>query len=427
MKLRLVVLAIMLLVALTGCPPFEMVSWSPNGRYLAFIGPDDSKLWIWDTSEDKAIAKKWEVDTDVVHCRFVTDDELIIFRKRGEDTYDLYMRNIKKETWKVLVHDTSIEKYDVSQDGRYLYYVKQIESEGEGKDSGTTIAEVPDGKQPKEGEPTKRYALVRKDLRKQRPEKVLFTCENDFSYLNVDASGRRILFCGEIEGNDGFHAYEKTTGKIRHLMPVEDPEYGMWPKWVDDHRIIYIRMTDEDSKGSSDEETFGTLVLRDFTNNCTKELCPYVFPFDPPSLNADRTKVVVTGAVKDLSKDEDAADDLSTWQVVSVDLETCERRVLTSEPFGACRAAYDREGNRVAYLSPFAENDNEVATVRILDLETNRTTVVWRDEEEHLLAKAAGLEQDGEFQEALDTYKELIKRFPDMRFADPAHYHVLML
>ena len=40
MRFRLYLLAAFLVIVLTGCPPFEILSWSPNGRYLAFVNPE---------------------------------------------------------------------------------------------------------------------------------------------------------------------------------------------------------------------------------------------------------------------------------------------------------------------------------------------------------------------------------------------------
>ena len=45
-----------LLLSLTGC--WERLSWSPNGRYLAFIGPDDGAIWLWDTRGGRGITAR---------------------------------------------------------------------------------------------------------------------------------------------------------------------------------------------------------------------------------------------------------------------------------------------------------------------------------------------------------------------------------
>ncbi len=422
MKTRMIAIALASTLLLTGCPWWETLSWSPNGRYLAFVGPDVGKLWIWDTMTDEAAPSGWD-DDRIVHCRFITDEDLVVFKllEGSDDNSALWKGRLGDEPLEGLTEETTPWSYDVSPDGKYLYYVRQLDRDsGSDKDGVSIFAALgKDSTDAEGGSPE--YALVQKHLRKRRDDKVLLELEEEPTFPKVAPSGSRISFFTENGENGGIHVLDLKTGKVTRVVTGFDRFTFYWPQWLDEDTMLSIRLSEKDAEG---EEFFGTLVRHDLENRVTTALCKKAFAYDPPSLDEERTKAVVTVFTGDIEKDEDG-ESLGVWQLALVNIASGETRMLNEEPLGAGMAVLDPSGKRVAYTSPL--EFGEATIIRILDLETNKTTTVWRNEAEQLLASGLDLEQDGESAKALRKYEEFLARFPDSPLTPHATYRTMLL
>ena len=199
---------------------------------------------------------------------------------------------------------------------------------------------------------------------------------------------------------------------------VSDEEYS-WPMWVARDTIIFLR------KVQGDDDQVARLMIGDVQKGTARELCEGVNIWDVPSVNAERTEAAVMAFVGGAEEDASTGDAYN-WQVVSVNLKTGEKRILTDEPLGAGLSAYNPKANKIAYMTP-PDFECDFATYRILDLDSGVTMMIHRGAEEQLLATALQLEEDGDFERAVAAYDRLVKQYPDSRFAEAAGLYAFVL
>ncbi|MBN2312019.1 MAG: hypothetical protein JXR94_23780, partial [Candidatus Hydrogenedentes bacterium] len=421
-NVRISLVAACLVVSLCGCPELPPIAWSPSGRYLAFLGGDDERLWIWDTEAEQATPCGLDIDEDVIQCRFLNDTDLLTFKKQGSDDSEAYWRDwTTGESWKVADRVDRWFYSAVSDDGKYLYVVREVDSaEAEGADAdaeedGLTIADALEGAEPPKKEPGTTYALIERRLKKRAEEKVLFTYGQEMACPGVDAARARILVSfAEVGDRGGILLFDLATGELQRIdVESERRTVYYWPTWVDEHTFVSIRGF-EDSHGDEASE----LVLHDLRDKSTKPLCSNAYPFVPPSLTPERDEAVVIAALPEYEENGLDADEEGAWQVAAVSLETGEKRFLTDEPFGVGAVACSPKARRIAYTTPIEAQPH--TTVHIMDMDTGRPSMIWRSEEERLLARAIDLEQDAKPQEAADACLELRARFPESPMAELA-------
>ena len=384
-------LPILLVGILQGGCLFDRISWSPDGRCVAFIGPNDRNLWLWDTQSKKA--EKIQ-NGEIACCRYLPNGQGILYGlapqvgkpERDSGKADLHLYNPATRGDVGLVNQIEPISFDVSPDSRLLYYVEETE----------------------EKEP---YVLRSLALQGGEKGDILSSSAN-LIYLKVDPTGARALVASESET---LNLIELARGNSRILL--ERAVYQ--PNWLDPDRIVYIspQIAGGETQKRNDVEV-GTLVVHDLTTSSTRELLQDVPVYFPPSVSQGGSSVVVSAFTKSTWGEN--------WQVFRVDPADGHVEVLTDEPFGTGLAAQDPSEGRVAYFTPDFDKQ-EMAVLRILDRETAEASVAWRDEEERLISAAESLLKTGERSQAEATYLDLLARYPESRLLDVAHFGLILL
>jgi hypothetical protein len=84
----------LLILAATGCL-WDLVSWSPDGRFIAFVDKGSGELWRWDTQTESVQRLTMEIDdktsrttiaTKAAGCRYLPGgDKLTVLNERGDN------------------------------------------------------------------------------------------------------------------------------------------------------------------------------------------------------------------------------------------------------------------------------------------------------------------------------------------------------
>ena len=125
---------VIIALAAAGCF-FERISWSPDGRYVAFADHEGGNLWRWDSQTGRteeislSIPREWSgavpVTGKVMACRYLpTGDRLLCLAetKDGSDDVDLFLRDMASGSCSRV--DTDVAPYfDASPDGKRAYYM----------------------------------------------------------------------------------------------------------------------------------------------------------------------------------------------------------------------------------------------------------------------------------------------------------------
>ncbi|HUT24048.1 MAG TPA: hypothetical protein VM492_06890 [Sumerlaeia bacterium] len=388
--------AALLIVALSLAGCFcEVVSWSPDGRFVAFAehgeGDGDFKLWRWDSrtgkTEDLAIVvpEAWTssspVREKVSSCRYLPSrSKILVLTESAEDheNCDYYLMDLETEQSSYVALN-ALPGFDVSADGESIYYVK-------------------------EDEKTEEICLWRrKDKWGQKP---IFRSKSEFHSPRVDKDEKRALIVVEY----GLQLLDLDSSSTRTLIADAKERNCWWPLWLDDETALYLL-----AEGEGNEGMIGDLVACSVDDATTRLLGRDVHIFYPPSLSPDRKSVVATVGRRNAEGDLDE-DWREAYQAASIDLATGELTWLTDAPFGAFSPTLSPDGKRLAYLHMATEG----GLLEVLDLETRRRTVAWRDDPERLYATADSLAQGGDAPQALASWEELVKRFPKSELAQCA-------
>ena len=378
-----------------GCIP-DRVSWSPDGHYLAFVGPDDKALWIWDTRTGEAqrlTGTGRPYEGDILFCRYLPSGNEILFGAGNIDNASLLRLNPRPPYKANPIADDVSPYYGLSKDGQFLYYIQK------GKDNKSAV-------------------LIEHDLGHDVKKEILSVDGDAAGMIAPDASRSRILLSGE----GGLLLFDRDKNTSRILYRVEK-ETVWWPTWVDSSRILFAACPE------SSHDPVGALVSYSLDDGTSRVLCDNVYGYFPLSLSPDGNSVAVP-----VSADPKG----TTAQVAIVNVTTGEKRIVTGEGFvsperpdvlvtrGAGSAVFSPDGKQIAYLSP-PDLDNETAMVQIVNLETGKRITVWRNEEERLFSAAESLADSGNAPQALATYRDLLARFPQTLRAEEAHYRMMRL
>jgi len=194
-RLIRVALACALALAATGCF-WDMISWSQDGRYVAFFNPGDDDgnnpdagvLWRWDVSQERAekLELRDDATPDIVDrtlhgavqgCRYMPDGKhmAVLVMPPGEKTsdgnLDLWLRDANGPA-SVKVASGVGMTFDVGPNGT-LYYVRETKDAKKGKRVQLLSC-----------------AYSSSDKR----EKILLTQRGDVTFPKISPSGKRVLF-----------------------------------------------------------------------------------------------------------------------------------------------------------------------------------------------------------------------------------------
>ena len=406
-RLGLCLLIVAFIVSFCGC--WELLSWSPDGRYLYFIDPNQTRLWRWDT--ETQAAESVLSDTEIA-CAFPLPGNQLVYLAGTEDESatgddaELVWRDLDDDSWRVLLDHTSRYAFNVSPDARWIYA----------------------GRVKEEGGPME---LVRFDLTNLDKSEVVIEAAKlkldveirEISFPIPNPGGAKVLFVGNHDENDdeyqGLYLYDEKSGDITKLYEDGASDaFLMWPRWVGENEAVLV-------SGKESEDQDGKLLLVDTRRQKTKELASKVFPYSPPAFDQARNRIIITQLVESLDN-EQAQEWYGAWQLVAIDLDSGKREQLTQEPFGASYPAMHPTRNEVAFISP-PDIDSDWIFYGIRNLDSGETTFIWRNEEERLFAAAREFDKAGNARQAEQTYVELLSKFPETRFAEPAAYQLMLL
>lgn len=423
-----IAVAIALILGMTGCLD-ELVSWSPDGRYVLFTWPESDKgLWLWDseTNETKEIEPRlrtggsWfspeseALSKDWTGCRYLgTSNKALLIS--GGDNPTLYLLDVKSGLCELVESGVEIGTH-ISPDGKRIYYVKH------------------------NGE-TDQYVLLEYRNGKKTP---VFSMKEEFFSPSISPDGKRVLY--STEHSLCLYDRDKKTSTI--LAAHEDRTFYS-PKWVGNWSVAYLLWHEGDDEIAS---LFHLLLSQkaDAPKAEPYMLLDFVYPMIPFTVTS------YTHEVRRAMEDGTTAQFISTQPVVIVSarrpddtgdsphfqatmVSAVTDRVLwqSSVPLAVLSPALSPDGKRLAYLGVFGEymglevmdlkpglfelsEKQKLTGKEVFDLSGPRT-LAWRNEPERLLSEAVRLEQAGEMELALKALRGIHEEYPDSDERDAAY------
>jgi hypothetical protein len=369
-----------LMVILTSCF-YQCLSWSPDGRYLAFAAGEIGKLWRWDSQKGSMEAINLspsdgasEVSGNIKSCGYLPSGDRIVALAEKEKKASLYLLDPSRadKNTTTVAENVSLA-FDISRQGN-IYYVKE---DKEKKD----------------------FALWEYGQGHNKP---IWRNKQPFDFPRTDPAGKQALF--SMDRSLGLLDLDRGTSRtlVNNARPGQKENKGVihWSLWVNEHRVLYI---------AEEQELWGELVALNLDDLTTRSLMKGVSAAIPPSLSPDLKRITVTAAWRDaagnITKEAPA-------QIASVNLDSEKWEWLTDEIFGASYSAFAPDGQRLAYLASVAKVGGPML-LKILDLKSKRETIAWRNEEERLYASAMALQRAGDPVLAVNQLKDLLDRFPN--------------
>lgn len=395
-------IALLTALGLAGCAPLtDQLSWSGDGRYLAFIHPQTRNLWLWDAATE---SPRLLLEQKLVGARFLPSGSEIVCvveqpsnwvglkgELRNEETLEVDLLNADNRAIQKVDFDAKRDNFpfSISGDGRSLFYTKR--------------EPAPAGK-PSEIE------LWFYDLgRRTAPPRRVFKQPAEFTHLGANDDGSKILFSSQ----GVISVIDRDGGNAKKLLAAPKGEEFQWPQWTaKNEEILYVASFAEKE---ASPPRLSELRLRSLVDGSEQVLSTRVFAFSPPSISADGKKLL-TGIVPAGVSLEEGDFKPSELRLALIDLQSRETQTRARESSGIASPLFDPKGERAAYLTE--------SGVRILDLQSRRKTIPWSDEAEKLFALAEGLFEKGEVRVALEKHHEFLDRFPKNWLKDFALYRL---
>lgn len=387
-----------MLLLVSCAPPPDQITWSPDGRYVAFNRPGDGKPWLWDTRKNKA---RKIGDQSVSAMRYLPSGELLavvpqeIQTPKPEKWTDFDLLSVRSGKLSPLYqHAPENCSLNLSSDGQTLYYI------------------ATETKEKKEAS-----HLWRKDLSRERdPARDVFSIEGHFNTPVPDESGSRVLLSVE----NGLGILDVTKGAVEMAIRP-DPSHGVGDaRWLSGERTILCQQV---SQGSI-EGDLTDLCVYSLDSKTSRTLQRNLIPTFPTVLSPDRRWLAATilesGGAMNYENYGDAPPTM--MQLALINVATGEEKIVTDEIMGAGYPAFDPKGKKIAYFSPPVGG-----FLHILDLKsTERTNVACDGEEAEFLA-AEKLVRRGERKKAIEAFNRFQHHFPETRLKDFALYQLTAL
>lgn len=397
-----------IILMLTGCYD-QLVSWSPDGRYILYSIPDETTLWRWDSKTGKAeeikllvrkgsgkpSSKPEILHKEIMGSKYISGGTKAAILTTGEELYLLDFKTGLCE----LVDDNVGSGFYASEDDETLYYVRQ---EG---DKGKEI-----------------FTLIEY---KNSKKTSLFSQEEEFLHPCVSPDGNYILYGSE----HALGLYDLKEKKS--IILLSDNEGGfVSPRWVNRNEIVYIYLP------ASDNE-YGTLYKASIDlNNMKISSTPQVLkegisPLFSISItdysreikNTENRESSTLQKTEPVATVTMATQDKDIMQAAVISINTGEIILKSDVLSSAVAPTLSPDGKYLAYLSG---RDDYVFLI-IRDLKTGNQTRVWRNKVEKLFVEAEDLTRAGEFKKALDKYNFIIKEFPDSKILKDVYLNLANL
>lgn len=322
--------AVVLLLFVPAC--LDPIAWSPYGRYIAFAMGEDPVLRLWD-SKTGAI-RVFETLRDVISCRFLPHGEEILFLA------DEALMTVSIETGNIKIVATGLEEdnamiYDTSRNGKYLYYVKEIDGGGN--------------------------QLLQKRLWHPSQERVVYESELDIVFPAINPDDTKLLFSTVDDDASTLYLLRFPDGDITSVQ-TNNAYMFAWSQWVGPDQLVYTLW-------DGDEKT-GTFCRYDLSSGRETELCGSVAIYRP-SFDAAHNRVALPGIL-------DA--DCELYEIVVVHLDTGEILRPAPDEAGTCFPVFSPCGNKLAYLEGDITGDAgtvEYTRLKTVTLETSEIATIY--------------------------------------------------
>jgi hypothetical protein len=346
MKRNLSLLFLLFVLGLfTGCFR-DVLSWSPDGRYLSLIEPKVGRLWIWDS---KAGQSKLALDTTgtatavFLPKRWFAGQEMLI----GGETHDnakcnLAILNVKSRKAMTVAEDIMFGNYDIATKG-WVYYIKD-----QGNDK-------PD---------RKRYALWGYNVGRAKP-RLIYESNTEMSFPSSDGSGSILVGAG-MEKAYNITEINADKGTTRSVATFSGT--GAWyPQWIEKGKsVLYLE--------TKDQRDTMTLCRIDLDTKTTEILISNVTPACRIEISKDKKWAAATAGS---GRDKDNKETIAVARVNLQGKPVVE--FLTPKDGKGLYGTQSPDGDRLAYCVGDAEHYEKIV---VKDLKSGAEKVVWQGKKE---------------------------------------------